>query len=319
MATTVNNERLQVGTSPSNKEFQTGIDPNTSPNREGGHKINKKLIAALSGVALTVMLGLGIGNNIASTSAEKAKAETTPTKIETVDTQSSNELASLESSVEAQAPAMARYEAMDISTFDALPRKQQVVYAQYLIDKTRASGAYENIYTGEDEKNAIEYVAPSINDSGQEILDSWELELQYAGAQHIDGQKEIDLPDTLKILSLAYLYTGEEGVYSNDFINTQAHFKKQSTWSQYNRKHTAIETSDTINYNYDTNTVMPAKIVKLTDEMQGGKVEYAEFVLTQTTDINSAKEARYAWSLVSIAPTPEGLKVSVDNLNSANQ
>lgn len=298
------------------KEFQTGADPNTSPNKKGGHHFSKGAIAGIAGLAITITAGLGIGSSISS--AENAKAESTPTKTEDVsaNVQKDNEIASLKSSVEALTPSMASYEAMSITAFDSLPRQERVAYAQYLIDKTRASGEYEQIYFGEYEKLKKEYIEPSINNSGQEILDSWVLDLQYAAGQHIDKQAKNDILDAEKLLSIPYLYVGEEGTFSKDFNKTETFLESLNTWNPYSKNLTEIETSDTVAYNYDSNTAMSAKIIKFSDNNDNNKIEYAEFVLTKIPEKNNA--VKYAWSLISLAPTMEELQASVDRLNANN-
>ncbi|MCG2730930.1 MAG: hypothetical protein L6276_11760 [Acetobacterium sp.] len=61
-------------------------------------------------------------------------------------TQVTTDESSADKKTTALAKSMQKYEMMSIETFESLPRQERLIYAQYLINKTRNSGDYEKIY-----------------------------------------------------------------------------------------------------------------------------------------------------------------------------
>lgn len=212
----------------------------------------------------------------------------------------------------ALAESMQKYEMMSIETFESLPRQERLVYAQYLINRTRDSGDYEKIYAGENAVYAKKYTEATINDSGQEIMDNVELKLQYAAAQHIDKERTSDTADAKKLLSVPFLYIGEDEFLSGTYLNKKDMLERYNEVFVFYDDSTVLETSDIITYNYDSDTVLPAKVVKFTDNIDG-VTKYAEYALTEIR--NKDKIVQSSWSLIAIAATAEDLENVIKSLD----
>lgn len=210
------------------------------------------------------------------------------------------------------AESMRKYEMMSVETFESLPRQERLIYAQYLISKTRASGDYEKLYGGENAVYAKKYAEATINDSGQEIMDNFELKLQYAAVQHIDKERTADTADAKKLLSVPFLYIGADEFLSGNYLNERDMLERNSEVFVFYDDSTALETSDLITYNYDSDTVLPAKIVKFTDNIDG-VTKFAEYALIQV--INEDKSVQSSWSLIAIAATAEDLENVIESLD----
>ena len=227
-------------------------------------------------------------------------------------TQVTTDESSADRKTAALAKSMQKYEMMSIETFESLPRQERLIYAQYLINKTRNSGDYEKIYAGENAEFANRYTEASINDSGQEIMDNYELNLQYAAAQHLDKKMTSDTEEAKKLLSIPFLYIGNDEYCSGIYLQEKNILERNSEVFVFYDNVTILETSDTSAYSYDSNTVLPAKIVKFTDN-NDGVTKYAEFALTEI--INEDKSVQYSWSLIAIAATAEALENVIQSLD----
>jgi len=207
--------------------------------------------------------------------------------------------------------SMQKYEMMSIETFESLPRQERLVYAQYLINRTRDSGDYQKIYAGENAVYALKYTEATVNDTGQEIMDNVELKLQYAALQHIDKARTADTADAKKLLSIPFLYIGADEFLSGTYLDEKAMLERNSKVFAFYDDATALETSDLITYNYDATTVLPAKVVKFVDNTDG-VTKYAEYALTEIK--NKDKIVQSSWGLIATAATEEDLDNVIKSL-----
>ncbi|KNZ40241.1 MFS transporter [Acetobacterium bakii] len=215
----------------------------------------------------------------------------------------------------ALAESMQKYETMSIETFESLPRHERLIYAQYLINKTNDSGNYEKLYGGENAVYALPYKEATINDSGQDIMDNVELKLQYAALQHIDKEMTADTADAKKLLTIPFLYIGADEFLSGNYLNEKEMLERNNNVFVFSDDATALETSDLITYNYDSDTDLPAKVVKFTDNTDG-VTKFAEYALTQV--INPDKSVQSSWSLIATAATAEDLENVIASLDGIN-
>lgn len=181
--------------------------------------------------------------------------------------------------LESYAPAMEKYKNMDISTFEALPRSERLLYAQYLMDNSVAREEYSSRYGKYAVKNqqelAITPVPVSLENTGQEIVDGWLLRLQISYVQNNGSSSIFDVTPGREALSAAYYNVGESGVADeyNAAINMQATLDKPTP---IGNKNTVTDTSELLSGKNSQSETVKYKIV--TFLTQDNQPLYATFV-----------------------------------------
>ncbi|MCG2730931.1 MAG: hypothetical protein L6276_11765, partial [Acetobacterium sp.] len=98
---------------------------------------------------------------------------------------------------------------------------------------------------GENAEFAKRYTEASINDSGQEIMDNYELNLQYAAVQHLDKKMTSDTEEAKKLLSIPFLYIENDEYCSGIYLQEKNILERNSEVFVFYDNVTILETSDT--------------------------------------------------------------------------
>jgi hypothetical protein len=156
-------------------------EDDTTPEKKG---LSKKQMAgmAMAGIALAA-IAAGVAFN--ANNRTKPEVIVYPKQAPAAETTTAT---TPENKVDSYITVMEKYANMDIETFEKLPRDERLQYAQYLIDQK--VGDYGTYY-GVTNKNAITLEPISVDNSGQEIIDSnlYNLQLSFMQDSLIEGEK----------------------------------------------------------------------------------------------------------------------------------
>jgi len=255
-------------------------------------KKSHRIIAAVAGVALAAVAGaFAFGGRIGATN------ERQPTTTET--TAANPAQTELQKEVFAALPAMEdKYSKMDVPTFETLPRDERLSYALLEVDLVTASGSYELFYSDAEASLRVKPGVVSLDNTGQEILDSNMYNKQIASLRSTN----IKSPDTTgqKILSSVYYLVDETKYTSNSYKIVIESLKTQTNPTTVVGKLTTINTSELQNGTDSNNEAVKYKDVTYKDTSHPADTIYTRFVYHEfnnydgkprgvwLTDINSS-------------------------------
>jgi len=287
------------------------------------HKVEKGLTAkeiairALAIVAIAsevVLMGFGVKcginkikghiNQTTAAATETVQPSQTAT-TESITTTTEN---ALTQKVESYVEVMKKYKEMSVDKFEALPRDERLLYSQFIIDRTVATGNYNNGYgkgmLGQD--FAVEYTPVSIDNDGQEIVDNglYGDQISYLQFKVTEKlEKLYDASDGIKCLSSVYYEVGNDKNISYPYINSKANKETLAKSVCLSNKYTATNTSDLLDGVDSNGDKIQYKIVTYYD--QDSKTRYARFIYHEFTDYDGTRQS--IWLFDTEKDTLEGL------------
>jgi len=247
-------------------------------------------------VAISLAIGAGIGGGIVASAMNHERPVATA-ETEATQTQSANSEVAVDSVTET-APttenaldqkteiykynkAMEKYRVMSVDEFQQLTTDEQLLYVQYVIDRTVIGGRYDAIYgKGKQNQSVVDFTPVSIDNSGQEIFDNstFALQIAYLQIKVTDtGGAEFDLADCQKCLSFVFHDVGKDKIVSNSYTAQNTFMETLDEPIAYNILETVTNTSD---------------LLAGTDE-NGNNIQYK--VLTSLNDNNIMVEGKYIY------------------------
>jgi hypothetical protein len=251
-----------------------------------------------AGIAVAVLLGVGgLAYNIYNNAShETNSSQTTTEKPAALKDFAAN--SALEKLEKVYSGAMEKYNDMDVDTFEALPLDERLLYSQYLIDRTAASGYYDGSYTNNtiDESErayAIHPTPATTEDNGQEIINDYSYNIQISYLQHAeDGQipAPFDASDGQKVLSSVFLLVGKDRNVLQYYTNLKEDEKTLKYPSGIHSNLIATDTSDLLTGKSASGEDIKYKIVTYYSKSDV-KTVYTRFAYHEFTDYTGSRKA----------------------------
>jgi len=231
----------------------------------------------------------GCSKNVSEQTQPAASKAATPKK--TIETTAQVAAKKAEKKLEGYRVSMEKYENMDVATFEALPRDERLLYAEYAMDKSIANGDYESAYGS---RGAKEYqkqpIAVDIDNNGQEIMNDHIYKYQLSGLQFVEGEeKPFDIKDGAKVLSAVYYEVGESPIISGEYLGTKKNGESLPTVAITKEEATAINTSDIQEGRDLEGNKVNYKVVTYYDE--NAKTIYAKYVYHEFTNYDGSRKS----------------------------
>jgi|GEM_PF-1552873 len=279
---------------PDNTKFSNPEAKSLTPETTKKGLTNKQKIGmAAAGLALFSAIGGGaIAKNMNQPNqATTTEAPANPDQAPQSPSEVTTAVASAESGVEKYANVMEKYVDMDVDTFEALPRDERLLYAEYAMDKSIANGDYESAYGSGDAKEFQKQpVAVNIDNNGQEIMDDHIYKYQLSGLQFVEGEvKPFDIKDGAKVLSAAYYEVGKSSVVSSEYLGTKKNGESLPTVAITKEEATAINTSEIQDGIDLEGNKVKYKVVTYYDE--NAKTLYAKYVYHEFTNYDGSRKS----------------------------
>lgn len=298
---------MDSGPRPDNAEsFLPNSTEYSEPDPEKKNKASKKIRVAIAGAALALMMATGVGCSAKAT--EQPSPPTTEAPAAPGQTQQTSPEATptLEKNPSAYASEMEQYKEMDVATFESLPRNERLVYAQYILDSSIFNGDYRARYGAKSKhpELGVTPVAVSLENTGQEILDSSQYNLQLTFAQYGEGAVgSFGVANARKALSAIYYNVGDNNP-TNDYLqNVELQATLDGPVIIHNIT-TATTTSELLNGVDAINQAVQYKTVGF--NTQDGETRYGRYVYDEFIDYKGAKKA--VWLLDAQTASVDELK-----------
>lgn len=284
-------------------ETRPSINPDKTSSLEKKTSLKRKAAAGM--LALTALVGVSAcgGGEVVAKAGPVATAEQTAKPNQVVE---ASPTTNPNKNTEFYSQVVEKRNLMDVGQFELLPRDEQLVFAQYLIDQSVERGIYNQVY-GPGKKNAEyahTYTKATLSNTGQELLDNELFKQQISYIQFVEGEvKPYDPIDGQKILSAVYWDVNEQKSVTKDFTDTKHQEQTLTHITPLADKHNAVNTSELQNYTDVSGEVVPSKIVESTDN--NNKVMYTRFVYHEFKDYKN--ETRADWYTENISESLAGL------------
>jgi hypothetical protein len=261
-----------------------------TPEKKKGLTKTQKIGAVIAGV---VLLGVGgLAYNIYNNASHETNSSQTTT------TEKPATLTALEKLEKAYSGSMEKYKDMDVDTFEALPLDERLLYSQYLIDRTAASGYYDGSYTTNtidksEQAYAIHPTPATVDDNGQEIINDYSYNIQVSYLQHAeDGQipAPFDASDGQKVLSSVFLLVGKDRNVLQYYTNLKEDEKTLKYPSGIHSNLVATDTSDLLTGKSASGEDIKYKIVTCYSKSDV-KTVYTRFAYHEFTDYTGSRKA----------------------------
>lgn len=301
---------MPITAQPGNTNFSSPEATKLTPEKKG--LTNKqKLGMAAAALALFSAIGGGVAakNMNQPNQSTTTEAPANPDQAPQSPSEVTTAVASAESGVEKYADVMEKYVEMDVDTFEALPRDERLLYAEYAMDKSIANGDYEHSYGAGDAKEFQKQpVAVDIDNNGQEIMDGHIYKRQLSLLQFVEGEtKPYDLKDGEKVLSAVYYEVGKRPIVTQEYVGHKKTGEGLSTAVTTISEATATNTSeiqDGIDLEGDK---VKYKIVTYYNE--NAKTIYAKYVYHEFTNYDGTRKSVWLLDMNSL---------SIDGLNASS-
>ncbi len=203
-----------------------------------------------------------------------------------------------------------KYDKMSVDEFELLQIDERLLYSQLLIDKTLASGTYENMYgdgkIGHDYR--INYVPVSTDNNGQEIITDNTYLQQMSSLQSnsyvtvVNGKnKTFNAINGEKILSSVYYGVGKTSIASGRYAGVKNFYDTLEAPTYQSNTSTATNTSELLKGTDDKGDTIKYKIV--TYYTKSAQTLYARFIYHEFTSYDGSRKAVWLFDNQSANPT----------------